>query len=66
LLLPAVSTRRWNKERSDAVTNVDACRDVGSSVSRIITPAFVAGRMYSMELTCARMSTSPVTGWETK
>jgi hypothetical protein len=61
LQLPPVFARHWNEMPCADVTATSACRELAASVSRIITPPFAHGYVFSRELTYARISQSPLT-----
>ena len=49
-----------------ADTTITACRALGSSDSRITTPALAQSPVFSTEVTRATMEPSPTSGWEVK
>ena len=59
-LAPPVAGRRWNASPLLNDTSMNACAAPGSTLSRIITPAFVHMLMFCTVATRATMLPSPV------
>jgi hypothetical protein len=59
---PFTVVRRWKASPLAGVTSIEAWREVDSSVSRIITPAFVQAWTYCTLTTWLTMVPSPVMG----